>query len=252
MWVHSSRVEKCTEEKLKELNGITDDKVLSVLKALEELSILRKMGDKQLNIWVKLTTTDTHKTFCKQALVNSGSMSSCISQKFIKENNLNTIQLLFPITCYNANGTANKSGSVTEVIRINITIGDHQELIQLSVTNLGNHDLFLGYDWLQKHNPSIDWKDSSISLQNCWQWCKKVYIPKEPEEVEDEDVEEETIEEGKKVLFINLEEETWRREKLNIQSQNESMKEIRRDIPENFNDRVFNKAVFEKLSDRSK
>jgi len=133
-----------------------------------------------------------------------------------------------------------------------MTIGDHQELIQLSVTNLGNHDLFLGYDWLQKHNPSIDWKDSSISLQNCWQWCKKVYIPKEPEEVEDEDVEEETIEEGKKVLFINLEEEIWRREKLNIQSQNESMKEIRRDIPENFNDRVFNKAVFEKLSDRSK
>ena len=50
MWVHSSRVEKCTEEKLKELNGITDDKVLSALKALEELSILRKMGDKQLNI----------------------------------------------------------------------------------------------------------------------------------------------------------------------------------------------------------
>ena len=53
-------------------------------------------------------------------------------------------------------------------------------------------------------------------------------------------------------MFINLEEEIWRREKLNIQSQNESMKEIRRDIPENFNDRVFNKAVFKKLSDRSK
>jgi len=38
------------KEKLKELNGITDGEVLSALKALEELSILRKMGDKQLNI----------------------------------------------------------------------------------------------------------------------------------------------------------------------------------------------------------
>jgi len=44
-------------------------------------------------------------------------------------------------------------------------------------------------------------------LQNCRQWCRKVYIPKEPEEIEDEDVEEEAIEEGEKVLFINLEEE---------------------------------------------
>ena len=42
---------------------------------------------------------------------------------------------------------------------------------------------------------------------------------------------------------------------MNIQSQSESMKEIRGDIPKeykDFNDRVFNKVVFEKLPDRSK
>jgi len=118
------------------------------------------------------------------------------------------IQLLFPIICYNADGTTNKNGSVIEVVRMNMTISDYQELIQLSVTNLGNHDLFLGYDWLQKHNLSIDWRDSTISLQNCRQWCRKIYIPKEPEEIEDEDLEEKAIEEGEKVLFVNLEEET--------------------------------------------
>jgi len=59
------RAEECTEEKLKELNGMTDDEVLSALKALEEPLILRKMEDKQLNIRVKLTMTDTHKIFCK-------------------------------------------------------------------------------------------------------------------------------------------------------------------------------------------
>jgi len=56
-----------------------DNKVLSALKALEEPSVLRKMGDKQLNIRVKLTTIDTYKIFCKQALIDSGDMSSCIS-----------------------------------------------------------------------------------------------------------------------------------------------------------------------------
>jgi len=67
-----------------------DDEVLMALKALEEPLILRKMGNKQLNVWVKLQTTDTYRTFYKQALVNSGSSSSCISQKFVKENLIDT------------------------------------------------------------------------------------------------------------------------------------------------------------------
>ena len=124
-----------------------------------------------------------------------------------------------------------------------MTTKDHQELIQLSVMNLG------------KHNLSIDWRNSSISLQNCQQWYRKVYIPKEPEKVEDKDTEEETIEEGEKRLFVNLEEEVQRREELNIRNKSKSIEEIREDIPEeykDFNDRVFNKVVFEKLPDRSK
>jgi len=39
-------VEECTEEKIKELNEMINNKVLLALKALEEPSILRKMGEK--------------------------------------------------------------------------------------------------------------------------------------------------------------------------------------------------------------
>ena len=46
VWVYSLRAEECTEEKIKELNEMTDDEVLLALKALEEPLILRKMGDK--------------------------------------------------------------------------------------------------------------------------------------------------------------------------------------------------------------
>jgi len=79
VWAHSSRAEECIKEKLNELNGMTDNEVLMALKVLEEPLILRKIGDKQLNIRVKLSITDTHRMFCKQALVNSGSSTSCIS-----------------------------------------------------------------------------------------------------------------------------------------------------------------------------
>jgi len=138
---------------------------------------------------------------------------------------------------------------------MNMTIGDHQELIQLSVTNLDNHDLFLGYNWLQKHNPTINWKDSLINLQNCRQWCRKIHAIGEPEEEIEEETKEDVIEDGEKVLFINLEEEAWRREELNIRSRSENSEEGEGDILkeyEDFNDRVFNKAVFEKLPDQSK
>ena len=206
MWAYSSRVKEYTREKLEELNGMTDNKVLMAFKVFEESLILRKMEDKQLNIWVKLSMTDTHKMFCKQALVDSGSSSSCISQKFVKKNHIDTYKLPFPIICYNANSSTNRDGNVTEIVEMNMTIGDHQELIQLSVTNLGNYDLFLGYDWLQKHNPTINWKNSSINLQNYWQWYRKIYIPRKLEGKVEEETEENTIEDKEKVLFVNLEE----------------------------------------------
>jgi len=50
VWTHSSREEECMKKKLKELNNMMDDEVLTALKALEEPSILRKIGDKQLNV----------------------------------------------------------------------------------------------------------------------------------------------------------------------------------------------------------
>jgi len=57
------------------------------------------------------------------------------------------------------------------------------------------------------------------------------------------------------VLFINLEKEAWRREELNIRVRNKDMEKLEEDIPQeyrNFEDQVFNKVVFEKLTDQSK
>ena len=54
------------------------------------------------------------------------------------------------------------------------------------------------------------------------------------------------------MLFINLEKEAWRREELNIRNKSKSIEKIGEDIPKeykDFNDRVFNKVVFEKLPD---
>jgi len=44
------------------------------------------------------------------------------------------------------------------------------------------------------------------------------------------------IEEEEKVLFINLEEEAWRREELNIRSRSKSVEEDKKDIPKEYQD----------------
>jgi len=63
------------------------------------------------------------------------------------------------------------------------------------------------------------------------------------------------IEDGEKVLFVNLEEEAWKREKLKIRSKSKNPEEVEENIPkeyENFNNQVFSKTVFEKLLDQLK
>jgi len=52
-----------------------------------------------------------------------------------------------------------------------------------------------------------------------------------------------------------LEEEAWRREEFNIRSKSKSIEEMEGDIPEeykNFNNQVFNKAMFKKLPNQFK
>jgi len=60
------------------------------------------------------------------------------------------------------------------------------------------------YEWLQHHNPSINWKTSQLVLDRCQTWCRRIIRGGEPEEIED-DYDE--LEEGEKYLFVNLEEE---------------------------------------------
>ena len=65
-------------------------------------------------------------------------------------------QMPLTILVYNVDGTLNKNGSIKEFIILQLAINDHYEHINLAVTELGDTDLFLEYNWLKIHNLSID------------------------------------------------------------------------------------------------
>jgi hypothetical protein len=90
-----------------------------------------------------------------EALVDPSCTYSSIDAKFVERNKLTTKKLLYPRDTINVDGTTNKHGQVQETM--DITNG-HRERITLVVTKLHSHHIFLGFDWMYEHNPSIDWR----------------------------------------------------------------------------------------------
>ena len=60
------------------------------------------------------------------------------------------------IPVYNADSTLNKNRSIKKFTTLQLAINDHYKCIDLAIIELENTDLFLGYNWLKIHNPSID------------------------------------------------------------------------------------------------
>ncbi|OCB85965.1 hypothetical protein A7U60_g7100 [Sanghuangporus baumii] len=78
-------------------------------------------------------------------LIDSGCTGSCIDEGFVKR-------------------YGNEGGLIKEYIMVRMFFGKHEEEIQLAVMSLASSNIFLGHDWLQKHNPEIDWKIGSVKF----------------------------------------------------------------------------------------
>ena len=98
------------------------------------------------------------------ALLDSGCTGTTMDQQFAKEKGLETHKLPRPIPVYNADGSINQAGSITEFVVVELTIDDHKEQIAMGLSQLSTHAIFLGYDWLQKHNPIVNWREHTLKF----------------------------------------------------------------------------------------
>jgi hypothetical protein len=53
-----------------------------------------------------------------------------------------------------------------------MNINSHKENIDAVVTRLDSADIFVGYNWLTKHNPTINWENSTIKFNRCPPECQ--------------------------------------------------------------------------------
>ena len=85
-------------------------------------------------------------------------------------------------------------------------VNNHKERITLAVTDLRKEDVFLGHEWLQYHNLSIDWKQKHLYFDQCPKHCNarlydNIVKPEdEPEPIDGDKI----IEEGEKLLMIDM------------------------------------------------
>jgi hypothetical protein len=120
---------------------------------------------------VEIESTDTAVKRCTQALIDCSTMGCFMDVEWAKLNNIPTHPLTKPIPVYNVDGTANNTGAITDIADVILCYEYHSEHTQLAVTHLGKQILILGYNWLQNHNPEINWQTKDIKMSHCPLQC---------------------------------------------------------------------------------
>ena len=141
-----------------------------------------------------------------KGLLDSGCTGTTISKKFVKEKQLTTMWTLKPVRVFNADGTENQGGPITEYMELRMIIQGHKERIMAAVTDLGTADLYLGFDWLTKHNPEVDWAHHKLRFLQCSDECNYRLPADEGIDLDLEDNEYQPSK-GDKLLAVEMEEE---------------------------------------------
>ena len=105
------------------------------------------------------------------ALLDSGANATFINVSVAKRLGLPLTPLVNPIRVFNVDSSRNSAGDVTHTTTVLMEYLGHCEELTTEVTNLGKNSLILGYTWLQKHNPSIDWQTGMIKFTHCPRLC---------------------------------------------------------------------------------
>lgn len=204
-WVHRKRLVEASKESAEKLATCDPEEAIRVLDEFREPpKFIRGRKGSQMDVPMVLTTLDTNDSFVIKALLDTGCTGSSIDESFVRENNIATKSLHTPIPVYNADGSRNSGGPITECVELRVKIQDHVETLTFAVTNLGKTPVFIGYDWLEIHNPSIDWQKRSLQFDRCPITCNYSARLLDIEEDEPElDDPEAHLEEGDRIFVLD-------------------------------------------------
>jgi hypothetical protein len=172
-WAHPRRHKEINRQTIADIRLLDEGNAISAIEELQHpRRFVRGKKGRKLSLKANVVALDTRAQHTADALVDSGCEGSCIDIKFVRKHGLNTTKLALPIPVLNADGQPNSDGPITELLSIEVNIGTHKERIDFGVTNLGRGEIFLGHDWLQLHNPDINWREDTLEFTRCPSFCR--------------------------------------------------------------------------------
>ena len=120
---------------------------------LEDIDICTLSLKKNFIVPIFLTLDKAEKS--SHALIDSGASLCFINGNLARKWNLPLIELERPKRVLNVEGKA--LGKIWHAVELPIRINEHKNMQRLYVCNTGSFEVVIGLDWLQRHNPDINW-----------------------------------------------------------------------------------------------
>ncbi|EEB89308.1 hypothetical protein MPER_12609 [Moniliophthora perniciosa FA553] len=139
----------------------------------ESFKIAATPSKSSLEIPVELQCTESGVLRATSGLIDCGATDKFIDKDYAKSNGLVLRPLSRPIPVYNVDGTPNRLGTITEMADVVLKYKNHTERTMFAVTSLGKQTVLLGYSWLEKHNPEINWQTKEVKMSCCLRYDRK-------------------------------------------------------------------------------
>jgi hypothetical protein len=98
-----------------------------------------------------------------KTLIDSGAGGLFINQNFAKSFDISYLNE--PVKAYNMDRMENKRGTINAYVNLKFSVGKQKFKERFYVTGLGKQRVILGFPWLHKYNPIIDWKKGDITFK---------------------------------------------------------------------------------------
>ena len=137
----------------------------SVSPSLDVYSVTATIDSQSINIPITISI-DAKDAVETDSLLDSGAGGVFIDQNYARQLHLDIKMLDTPVKARNVDGTENKRGTIKSYVDLQFNIGDKGFTERFYLTGLGKQTMILGFPWLKKHNPLVDWQTGRIDWRD--------------------------------------------------------------------------------------
>ena len=114
----------------------------------------------------------------EEALIDSGATDNFIDEVTWKRLRIGRTSLKEPLLLHNVDGTENRQGQLTHFCWLRIRHDGRERLMKFYITSLGRDCILLGYPFLKRYNPTINWKKGTMEGELVIQSAAYKYLGK--------------------------------------------------------------------------